>query len=124
MKKNNSSFIVLFLTLSLFLLKADKAFSAKISLSDYIKYYSYSYADTFTSALSALSTNNIAISSFNSSKGQVKAKVYNKELFILVAAVKNNETLVRITPTDGIYNISPDIVNNIFQNIKLELTKY
>lgn len=93
------------------------------SLTNYIKSYNNPYSNVFIATLAVLS-NPVAVTSFDSSKGEIKARLKNgKELFILVASFQNNLTKVRITPADGIYDISLETVNKIFDDIKFELTQ-
>lgn len=99
--------------------------SENISLSDHIKQYNYKYLDTFISTIAVLSNSKITITTYNTSKGEIKARLSNnKELFILVTSLQDNLTQVRITPADGIYDIPVDNIKRILNNIKLELSKY
>lgn len=99
--------------------------TVNISLSDCIKQYRYQYLDTFISTLAALSNSRINIDSYNTSKGEIKAKLSNgKGVYILINAPQSNATQVRITPADGIYDIPKETINKIFENIKVELVKY
>ncbi|MDD3014183.1 MAG: hypothetical protein PHC34_10820 [Candidatus Gastranaerophilales bacterium] len=94
-----------------------------ISLSDFIKNFNDSYSNTFTSTLYALSESKVEILSFNSKEGKIYARLYNKKnLYVLVHPVNDNNTSVRITPTDGVYNISDIVIKEIFKDIKADLT--
>jgi len=91
------------------------------TLSNHIKSYQQPYLSVYMAALSALS-NNLTIVSYDSAKGVIKARARGgEELFILVASFQNNLTKVRITPADGIYDIPLDVINGIFEGIKVEL---
>jgi|GEM_PF-2892462 len=93
-----------------------------ISLSDFIGSFNASYSNTFTSTLYALSSSNAEILSFNSLEGKIYARLYNrKDLYILVHTVNDRNTSVRITPTDGVYNIPNSLVKEVFTDIKREL---
>jgi hypothetical protein len=103
----------------------EKLSKPNTSLSDHIRQYNYQYLDTFISVLAVLSRSKVAIDSYNTSKGEIKAKLGNgKEVYILVVSPQIDLTQVRITPSDGVYNIPLDMLNRVFENIKVELTKY
>ena len=92
------------------------------SLTNLIKNYESSYADTLKSTVIALSSMGIAPDSYNTERGQIIAKLPSgKEIFILLVPFKEDTTCVRITPTDGNYNISLYTINEIFSNIKENL---
>lgn len=89
------------------------------SLTNLIKNYDYAYADTLKSTIISLSEMGITPDSYNTEKGQIIAKLPSgKEIFILLAPFNNDSTFVRITPTDGNYNIPLTTINEIFANIK------
>ncbi|MFH0702679.1 MAG: hypothetical protein V2B14_03975 [bacterium] len=95
-----------------------------ISLSDFVRSYHYIYLDTFVSTLAVLASLDIAVISYDSSKGEIKARLNNgKDIFILVISYDEKITYIRITPINGDYNIPVEIVKNILDNVKLELTK-
>ena len=105
--------------------KKETGTTVNISLSDCIKQYRYQYLDTFISTLAALSNSKINITSYNTSKGEIKAKLSNgKGLYILVNAPQSNMTQVRITPADGIYDIPAETISKLFEDIRIELIKY
>ncbi|EKE04577.1 MAG: hypothetical protein ACD_20C00047G0007 [uncultured bacterium] len=105
--------------------KKETGTTVNISLSDCIKQYRYQYLDTFISTLAALSNSKINITSYNTSKGEIKAKLGNgKGLYILVNAPQSNMTQVRITPADGIYDIPAETISKLFEDIRIELNKY
>ncbi|HBG47919.1 MAG TPA: hypothetical protein DDW90_00075 [Cyanobacteria bacterium UBA9971] len=92
------------------------------SITNLIKNYESSYADTLKSTIIALSAMGIIPESYNTEKGQIIAKLPSgKEIFILLVPFKEDTTCVRITPTDGNYNISLYTINEIFSNIKENL---
>ncbi|OGI19762.1 MAG: hypothetical protein A2287_01705 [Candidatus Melainabacteria bacterium RIFOXYA12_FULL_32_12] len=103
----------------------EKSNTANISLLDCIKQYRYQYLDTFICTLAALSNAKIAVTSYNTSKGEIKAKLNDgKGLYILVVSTQSNMTQVRITPADGVYDIPTATTNKLFEGIRLELIKY
>lgn len=105
-------------------LKDKKVQDKKISLDDFVRNYDRDYSKVFISTLSAVSRMKLGISSFNSSKGEIMAKLLNnKELFIVVYSSDEKNTLVRITPANGIYDFDEDIAAEIFKNIKIEITR-
>jgi len=88
------------------------------SLTNLIKNYESSYADTLKSTIIALSAIGITPDSYNTERGQIIAKLPSgKEIFILVVPFTDNSTGVRITPTDGNYNLPLTTINEIFSNI-------
>lgn len=92
------------------------------SITNLIKNYESSYADTLKSTIIALSAMGITPDSYNTEKGQIIAKLQSgKEIFVLLVPFKEDSTCVRITPTDGIYNIPLNTINEIFSNINANL---
>lgn len=88
------------------------------SLTNLIKNYEYAYADTLKSTIITLSSMGITPDSYNTERGQIIAKLPSgKEIFILVAPFKDTSSCVRITPTDGNYNLPMTTINEIFSNI-------
>lgn len=89
------------------------------SLTNLIKNYECAYADTLKSTIIALSAMGITPESYNTERGQIVAKLPSgKEIFILVVPSNNgSSTNVRITPTDGNYNLPMITINEIFSNI-------
>jgi hypothetical protein len=89
-----------------------------ISLTDYIKVYNAPYTNTFSTTLNALSLSKAEVINFNSKLGKINARVNNwKSINITLQSSDINTTSVKITPTDGVYNISPLLVKEIFNNI-------
>ena len=92
------------------------------SITNLIKNYEYSYADTLKSTVIALSAMGITPDSYNTERGQIIAKLPSgKEIFVLLAPFNEGSTYVRITPTDGNYNIPINTINEIFSNINENL---
>jgi len=96
----------------------NQTLAANLSLNDYMQNFQYPYDKVFINTLAALSDLNFQITSFNSTKGEIFAKFKKKELYIVISKTDNNKTLVRITPADGIYDISSDVTKEIFDNLK------
>ena len=95
-----------------------------VSLTNLIKNYRYTYADTLKSTITAFSSVGITLNSYNTERGQIIAKLPSgQEIFILVAPFNDNSTYVRVTPTDGNYNIPMTIINELFLNISNNLSK-
>ncbi len=93
-----------------------------ISLTDLIKNFNYSYPKTFRSTMTTLMQFNIKPVSYDSSKGEIKAKLDSgKEIFILLLPSQKKLTYVRITPADGRYDISKELVSQIFKNLERNL---
>ena len=93
-----------------------------ISLTELIKNFNYSYPKTFRSTLTTLMQFNIKPVSYDSSKGEIKAKLATgKEIFILLLPSQEKLTHVRITPADGRYDISRELISQIFQTIERNL---
>ena len=93
------------------------------SLTSLIKNYKYPYADTLKSTITALSSMEITPESYNTERGQIIAKLPSgKEIFILLVPFNENSTCVRITPTDENYNLPMTSINEIFSNIKDNLS--
>jgi len=92
--------------------------STAVSLSNLIKNYDFSYADTIKSTITSLSEMQIVPVSYNTENGQIIAKLDSgKELYILIVPYKENSTCVRITPADGNYNLPMATINEIFTAI-------
>ena len=93
-----------------------------VSLTNLIKNYNFSYANTIKSTVTSLSEMQIIPVSYNTEKGQIIAKLASgKELFILIIPYKENYTCVRITPADGNYNLPMTTINEIFLTISNNL---
>lgn len=89
-----------------------------VSLTNLVKSYKYSYTDTLQSTIISLSSLEITPVSYNTEKGQISAKLSSgKEIFILIVPFSENYTCVRITPTDGNYNLPMTTINQIFSAI-------
>ena len=98
--------------------------SKPVSLSNFIKGYNYSYSDTYVATLAALTSSNVELISYNSSKGTIKAKLSGgKMLYIVLIYSQPKSTQVRITPADGVYDLPDTLIEQIFGNIKLELAE-
>ena len=105
-------------------LRDKNAEDKKISLNDFIRSYDKDYSKVFISTLAAVSKMKLGISTFNSSRGEIRAKLQNsKELFIVIHPSDDKNTQVRITPANGIYDIDEDIAREIFKNIKMEIAR-
>ncbi|HSA07662.1 MAG TPA: hypothetical protein P5556_10850 [Candidatus Gastranaerophilales bacterium] len=95
---------------------------ANISLTDLIQNFNDSYSKTLESTMTTLAQFNIEPLFYDSSKGQIKAKLISgKEIFILLLPSREKLTHVRITPADGRYNLSKELVSEIFINIQRNL---
>lgn len=93
-----------------------------ISLTDLVRNFSYEYSKTLRSTMATLTQFNIKPVCYDSSRGQIKAELKTgKELFIILLPSQEKLTHVRITPADGRYNISKELVNDIFKNIERNL---
>lgn len=93
------------------------------SLSNLIKVYDSSYENTMKSTIISLAAMGISPDSYNTDKGQILAKLPSGQgIFILLVPLGDNSTTVRITPTDGNYNIPLNTVNAIFSDINSNLT--
>ncbi len=93
-----------------------------VSLTELVKNFSYDYSKTLRSTMQTLTQFNIKPLCYDSSKGQIRAELNTgKELFILLLPSRQELTHVRITPADGNYNISRELVNDIFKNIERNL---
>ena len=93
-----------------------------ISLLSLIKNFNYDYSKTFKSVITTLNQFGIEIVSYDSSRGQINARLDSgRELFIMLLPSKETLTHVRITPADGRYNISTELVDKIFKNIDRNL---
>jgi len=89
-----------------------------ISLANLVKSFEYDYASTFKSALNTLLLFDIVPCEYDSTRGQIKARLASgRELFVLVLPSDEKMTHIRITPADGRYDISVELVNNIFRAI-------
>lgn len=100
----------------------EKKISPPLSFSDFVKEYDYPYQETFIACLAALPSSNITVTSYNSTKGEIKAKLKGaKELYITVLQTSTAKAMIRVTPTDGSYNIPVDTVKEFFKNINFEL---
>ncbi len=61
----------------------------------------------------------MAINSYDSSNGQIYTKLPNdRELLVLVVPITQTSCKIRITPTNGVYDIDEDQISEIFKNIK------
>ena len=93
-----------------------------ISLSNFIKNFNASYSSTFVATLYSLAESKVEIISFNSLEGKIYAKLYKKDLYVLVNPINNKTTSVRITPADGVYNIPDTLIKVFFSNLINELS--
>lgn len=96
-----------------------------VSLSDFIKSYPYGYSETLLSTLATIADLKvIELDSYNSAKGEIKAKLVNgKRLYIVIFPSNDKLTYVRVTPADGVYDIPDKFLDNFFRNLNLELIK-
>ncbi len=93
-----------------------------VSLANLVKSFEYDYANTFKSTLNTLLLFDIVPSEYDSTRGQIKARLASgRELFILILPSDEKMTHIRITPADGRYDISLELVNNIFRAIDRSL---
>jgi len=88
------------------------------SVQNLIKTYNNSYTNTFKAAIMAISTSGASPVSFNTSKGQIIAKLdSDKEILILIVPYSEKSTSIRITPADGNYNIPMSGIKKLFKAI-------
>jgi hypothetical protein len=93
-----------------------------ISLTSLVKNYKYSYDDTLKSTMVSLLEAGLTPVSYNTDKGQIIARLSSgKEVFVLIVPFGNTYTCVRITPTDGNYNLPMNTINQVFSSIDLNL---
>lgn len=103
--------------------KIQPSIDANLSMSNFVRSYSASYQKTFNSTLSALTDTNVEILKINSSDGIIIGRVTGwKSINITVKQINPGNTSVKITPTDGIYNISTSQTKEIFDNLLKELS--
>lgn len=89
-----------------------------ISLTELIRNYKYNYTKTLVSTLVTLEELNLGSIRFDSSKGQIIVSTPGgNDIFILLLPAQDNLTYVRITPADGQYRFSRELINNIFSRI-------
>ncbi len=94
----------------------------KISLDDFVLYVKKPYDEAFFLSTGAILKNNLKIDSLNAQKGWIFLSDSNKkELVAFIAPVEKNLSILRITPANGVYNISKCTVKNIFTDIKNEI---
>jgi len=99
-----------------------KPVKTDISLAELIENFNYEYHKTLRSTMATLTQLKIKPMSYDSSKGQIRAELNSgKEIFILLLPSQEKLTHVRITPADGRYNISRELVSDIFRDIKRNL---
>ncbi len=102
--------------------KPETPVTVDISLISLIRNFEYDYASTFKSTLSTLLQFNIIPVDYDSARGWIKARSESgRELFILLLPSREKLTHVRITPADGRYDISAELVNDIFKAIERSL---
>lgn len=100
----------------------EKTVKTDVSLTKFVKNYKYNYSQTLNSTIIALTEFNIEPLCYDSSRGHIKARLNTgKELFIMLLPSTEKMTHVRITPADGQYNISMDLIGDIFTNIERNL---
>ncbi len=100
----------------------EKSFETNLSLLELVRNFSYDYSKTLRSTMAALTQFNIKPLCYDSSKGQITARLNSgRELFILLLPSQEKLTHVRITPADGRYNLSRELIDNIFKNIERNL---
>lgn len=92
--------------------------ATNISLGCLVKNFEYDYENTFNSTLSTLLQLNIIPVDFDSTRGQIRARLKSgKELFIFLLPSKAKMTHVRITPANGRYDIPTGLIDNIFKTL-------
>ncbi len=75
----------------------------------------------FYLSLSAINANRFSVTEIQSQSGYILFTAGQKQFLASVMKISNNESLLKITPCDNIYNFQIGIVQNIFKYIELNL---
>lgn len=71
--------------------------------------------------LAAISANNFIIEELQTSDGYIIFSVNNNKYIATIAEVDSNNSILKITPCNNIYNFPPGIIINIFKYIDINL---
>ncbi len=92
------------------------------NLLDHLKAFDASYMEVYINTIAVLSDLDTNILSFNSEKGHIVARLSEeKEVFIIILPVNQKLTYIRVTPSNGEYDLSQDFVNSFFAQIQSKL---
>ena len=75
----------------------------------------------FYLSLASINANNFETIEIQSKTGYILFRATNKEFLASIIRLGAQKSMLKITPTDGIYYFAPGIVTNIFKYINLNI---
>ncbi len=94
------------------------------NLLDHLKAFDASYMEVYINTIAVLSDLNTKVLSFNSEKGHINARLSeDKEVFIIILPVNQKLTYIRVTPSNGEYDLSQEFVSSFFTKVQSKLKK-
>ncbi len=86
-----------------------------------VKIFQMNAEDLFIYTLAALEANNFSIGEIQSHGGYITFKAANKNFLAIVSEVDSKNSMLKITPSNGVYHFAPGIVYKVFEYITLKM---
>ena len=84
------------------------------------KIFNIECEELFNLTLAAIIANNFSIEELQTKGGYIEFKAASKEFLAIISEVDNKNSILKITPTNGVYHFAPGIVYKIFEYISLK----
>jgi len=89
-----------------------------------VYYFKKPYEEAFIHTVASLPGAGFQVNEYDTSEGRIFCKHSNgKDMFVLVVPIDEKQTLVRITPIDGVYNFSHTLVTSVINGINKQLAE-
>lgn len=86
-----------------------------------VKIFQLKADDLFELTLAALEANNFAIDEIQSRGGYITFNAANRDFLVVVSEIDNKNSILKITPANGVYHFAPGIIYKVFEYITLKI---
>ncbi|MDD3236987.1 MAG: hypothetical protein PHV37_02680 [Candidatus Gastranaerophilales bacterium] len=98
-------------------IKPEKYNKTFLTYLDCIKKYQIKPEDLFFITLAALTKNQYEVKEIEYKAGSILFKAEDDEFLVIVSQIDNQNTFIRILPTDNEYDFQPQLIENIYSYI-------
>lgn len=86
-----------------------------------VKIFQLNAEDLLVYTLAALEANNFNIGEIQSRGGYITFKAANKDFLAVVSEIDSKNSMLKITPANGVYHFAPGIVYKVFEYITIKM---
>ena len=86
-----------------------------------VKIFQLDVEELLEYTLAALEANNFTIGEIQSRGGYVTFKAANKEFLATVSEIDTKNSMLKITPANGVYHFAPGIVYKVFEYVTIKM---